>query len=129
MKNLTINDLGLKYNKDLEKYHYILKPQFCNCGCGGQMCACLDTEKDVYGFLGSVLYDTDCDRVMGLAFQRSGKVLAIIKWNDEIISLKEPMKFDKFKKEWNKLIKEMHCLAVIQQTDKGTYRIVHNGIR
>ena len=39
------------------------------------------------------------------------------------------MKFDKFKKDWDKLIKEMHCLAVIQQTDKGTYRIVHNGIR
>ena len=31
--------------------------------------------------------------------------------------------------DWDKLIKEMHCLAVIQQTDKGTYRIVHNGIR
>ena len=128
MKNLTIGDLGFKYNKDLENYHYILKPQFCNCGCGGQMCACLDTEDDVYDFLGHVLYDTECDRVMGLAIKRNENVQIMVKWNEEIVVL-NTMKFKKFKEELNDLIKEMHCLAIIQETEQGTYRIVHNGIR
>lgn len=52
----------------------------------------------------------------------------MVKWNEEIVVL-NTMKFKKFKEELNDLIKEMHCLAVIQETEQGTYRIVYNGIR
>ena len=128
MKNLTINDLGLGFNKNLKKYNYILQPQFCNC-CGEQKCPQLETKEDVYDFLMRIMFDVECDRVMGIAFKRDGKVLVLIKWNDEIISLKENMKFDEFKKEMGDLIKEMHCIGAIQEVKKGSYRIIHNGIR
>ena len=55
-------------------------------------------------------------------------VKIVIRWNDEIITL-ESMEFNKFKVELKDLIKEMHCIAVIQETEYGNYRVIHNGVK
>ena len=128
MKNLTINDLGFKFNKNLERYNYILKPQLCSCGCGGQMCVVLDTDVELYDFLKTVISDVDCNRVLGIAIKRNNDVKIVIRWNDEIITL-ESMKLNKFKVELKDLIKEMHCIAAIQETEYGNYRVIHNGVK
>lgn len=130
-KKLTLRDLGA------EKCINLLKPMKCECGCGGYASLIIKDEEDynVFTVAGSLLSDTDCEHawifiledwiVSGACTTEDGiQYFSTAGKREPFSSLEEQVKFVKG------LIRDVqpHCIGVLQQTEKGVFRVVTDKI-
>ena len=120
MKKLTLTDLGFQFKDNL------LLPQFCECGCGQQMELQVN-EYDAKCFLYGCFEDlSESCTAIAIGIHRNNNIFGFLRLEDGSIYEIEKTLND-FKK-WE-ILSYFNHVAVIQETKKDSYRIVHKGTK
>lgn len=115
---ITTKDLGITSKLN------ILKPVKCECGCGGYMNLMLETEQDVIDFLGTVIVEDDCDRILGVAIRKDEYIVMeqISETEVQPYFLKKNLPLNAIGEMFKTL--DFHCYAIIEEVEDGAYRFV-----
>ena len=121
MKKLTLTDLGLQHKDNL------LLPQFCECGCGGQFELQVN-EYNAKCFLYGCFEDLgeQCTAIAIGIHRNNNTVFGFLRLEDGSV-----YEIDKTLNDFKKMdiLSYFNHVAVIQETKKDSYRIVHKGTR
>ena len=101
-----------------------LQAPICECGCGEYANLVLENEQEVVDFIGSMLYEHDCEHCAIFAIKLNGDMLFGQKTDEDILCYK--LKDANAKNVIADMYKtfEFHCYGLLQQVDDDLYAII-----
>lgn len=119
----------------LNKFRNFLSAPECECGCGEKASVILKTKENLFGFLGGMLSENDCDQCAIFAYGFNGQLYAGLKyvtWDEENDTEKVEMTVLSTDEENLEFFQEvdaefgLHCYGLIIETKSGQWKIIEN---
>lgn len=118
----------------LNKYKNFMQSPVCECGCGGSCSLLLNDKKELFGFMHTMLMESDCDCCAIFAHAYDGNLYVAIKCmlDDEDSQDDMPVKFFGAKDDYIEFFQEwdgevgFHCYGLMIETQKGKWKVIED---
>lgn len=127
-KNITIKATQSTFKTyGLKASNNFLEAPKCECGCGSYANLVLETNEDLYNFIGAMLEENDCDYCGIFARKMDNTIVMGLKLDGEIRLYSAPNENVCKAKEfvaWAQKDLQLHCYGLLEQVDDALYKIV-----